>query len=268
MISEKKLFLFDIDGVIKLGNELIDGSLELCEYINSIGGKSVFITNNSTKSAIDYVKLFENFGFKVDESNFITALTVSKIFLKENYANDLIYAWGTQSFIKELKDSGLKITTDKNDYEKIKCVIVGYNNEMTYNSVCEICEVLQKTSVPYYATNTDWICPVPFGFIPDCGAICKFIEEPTGKKPVYLGKPEPNMVEVALKENPKYSKEECVVVGDRLYTDIACGINAGVDSCVVFTGEATKEDILTTEFKPTYQFENVKEIWHAMQQKK
>ena len=267
MICEKKLFLFDIDGVIRLGDNLIDGALELCEYIDKIGGKSIFITNNSTKSAIDYVQLFHNYGFKVDESNFITALTVSKIYLKNNFSDQLIYAWGTQSFIKELKSSGLKITTDKNDYDKIKCIIVGYNNEMTYSSVCEICEVLQKTSVPYFATNTDWICPVSYGFIPDCGAICKFIEQPTGKSPIYLGKPEPNMVEIALKENPQYSKSDCVVVGDRLYTDIACGINAGVDSCVVFTGEAKKEDILTTEFKPTYQYQSVKEILIAMKNK-
>ena len=264
MIKDKRLFLFDIDGVIRLGDRIIDGAIDLYNYIKKVGGKSIFITNNSTKNAKDYVQTFINYGFDVDESNFITALSVTNLFLKENYKDDLIYAWGTESFVRELKNSGLNITTNKNDYAKIKCIVVGYNNEMTYKSVCEICEVLQKCDAPYYATNTDWVCPVEYGFIPDCGSICKLIESATNKAPKYLGKPEPNMVEISLKENPQYNKNQCVVVGDRLYTDIACGINANVDSCVVFTGEAQREDLVNTEYKPTYQFQSVKEIYLEM----
>ena len=261
MFKDKKLFLFDIDGVIRLGNNLIDGALETCDHIEKIGGKSIFITNNSTKNANDYVDLFKNYGFNVDESNFITALTVTTIFLKNNHSDDLIYAWGTESFVKELKNNGLHITTNKDDFSKIKCVVVGYNSELTYKSLCDICEVLQKTNVPYYATNVDLVCPAPFGFIPDCGSICNLIECSTKKKPIYIGKPEPNMVELALQENPKYSKEQCLVVGDRLYTDIACGINAGVETCVVFTGEAQEEDLKDTEFVPTYKYYSVKEMY-------
>ena len=262
MICNKKLFLFDIDGVIKLGDNIIDGAIDLYEQIRKVGGKSIFITNNSTKSVSSYVELFKKYGFKnIDESNFLTALTVTKKFLKNRYGNKLIYAWGTQSFIDELNDYGLNVTTNKDDYGKIDAIIVGYNNELTYKSLCDICEVLQRSNAEYFATNIDWICPVTFGFIPDCGGICKLISLATGKMPTFLGKPEPNMVQDALLENSQYTREQCVVIGDRLYTDIACGIKSNVDSCVVFTGEATRDDMKTTEFQATYKYNSVKEIY-------
>ena len=88
------------------------------------------------------------------------------------------------------------------------------------------------------------------------------ITESTGKKPTYLGKPSKEVVELCLQLSG-FSKKETLVVGDRLYTDIACGINGGVDTCVVFTGEATKEDLENTPYKPTYQFENVQELLGA-----
>ena len=99
MICNKRLFLFDIDGVIRLGDKIIDGAIELYDLINKKGGKSIFITNNSTKSVSSYVKTFYDYGFKnVDETNFLTALTVTKRFLKNKFGKSLIYAWGTKSF--------------------------------------------------------------------------------------------------------------------------------------------------------------------------
>ena len=85
----------------------------------------------------------------------------------------------------------------------------------------------------------------------------------TDIKPVYLGKPNPKVVELCLLDSG-FSKEETIVVGDRLYTDIACGINAGVDTCVVFTGEATREDMKDTPYKATYEFENVRTFLEAI----
>ena len=89
------------------------------------------------------------------------------------------------------------------------------------------------------------------------------VEIATDKTPTFLGKPAPFMVEEALKQTG-FSKEQSLVIGDRLYTDIACGINAGVDTCVVFTGEVQKEDLIDTKFKPTFQFESVKEILETL----
>lgn len=257
-IKDKRLFLFDIDGVIKLGDTLIDGAFDLYNHIKSIGGKSLFITNNSTKSLTDYVKYFKNLGFDTNESEFITALSITTKYLLKYHKNDKIFVVGTKSLVGELKSVNLNIT--ENFENNVNVVLVGFDNELNYKKITDACNILQNQKVVYLATNPDLRCPMPFGYIPDCGAIVDLIYKATELSPKYLGKPEPDMVNLALDENKMYTKEQTVVVGDRLYTDIACGINAGVDTCVVFTGEATKEKILDSIYNPTYEFYSVKEM--------
>ena len=113
--------------------------------------------------------------------------------------------------------------------------------------------------MPFYGTNPDLCCPIDFGFVPDCGAICNMLTDSTGKKPVYLGKPSRQVVDLCLSLSG-FSREETLVVGDRLYTDIACGINGEVDTCVVFTGEAKPEDMADTPYPADYCFANIKEL--------
>ncbi len=265
MKLNKKLFLFDIDGVIRLGDTLIDGAVELYDYINNIGGKSIFITSNSTKSGRDYVDHFRELGFDVDESNFTTALTITVEYLKKHHSSDLIYVAGTESLFKELKDNNLKVT--KCYDEKVTVVLVGYDTELTFEKVVTVCKLLQTLKVTYLATNVDLKCPVPYGFIPDCGGIVKFIQIATDREPKFLGKPSPDMVYKALEENKQFTKEQTLVVGDRLYTDIACGINAGVDTCAVLTGECDEEELKNTEYKPTFVFKSVKELLEELRKK-
>lgn len=262
MLKDKKLFLFDIDGTIAIGDTLYDGSRELLDYIESIGGKAYYITNNSTKSNEDYVKKFEkSFGLKTTENQFVTSGYMTMHYLWDNYRDKKIFVVGTKSFVKDLQEKGLKVTTEVED--DIELVVVAYDSELNYEKLIKVSQVLFEKDVPFYATNPDLRCPIDFGFIPDCGAICDMITATTDKKPVYLGKPNPKVVELCLLDSG-FSKEETIVVGDRLYTDIACGINAGVDTCVVFTGEATREDMKDTSYKATYEFENVRTFLEAI----
>lgn len=261
-MTKKKLFLFDIDGTLAVGDTLYDGSAKLLEYIDRIGGKSYFITNNSTKSGADYVKKFkEAFGLDSTEDQFITSGYMTIRFLKEHYADKKIYVLGTQSFLSELQKNGLRITeTAEKD---IDCIVVAYDSELSYAKLSEACKALLTTDVPFYGTNPDLRCPIDFGFIPDCGAICNMLTETTDKTPTYLGKPSKEVVNLCLALSG-FSKEETLVVGDRLYTDIACGINGGVDTCVLFTGEAKPEDLKDTLYPPTYAFENVNALLQAL----
>lgn len=262
-LKNKKLFLFDIDGTIAVGDTLYDGSAELLEHIKATGGKTYYITNNSTKSGADYVQKFRTaFGLETTEDQFITSGYMTIRFLKEHFADKIIYVLGTASFITELRKNGLLITETAED--GIDCVVVAYDSELTYTKLTQACKILLTTEVPFYATNPDLRCPVDFGFIPDCGAICDMLSATTGKIPVYLGKPSKEVVDLCLSLSG-LSRGETLVIGDRLYTDIACGINAEVDTCVVFTGEATPDDIPETPFKPAYAFENVRELLQHLQ---
>lgn len=260
-LKKKKLFLFDIDGTLAVGDTLYEGSADLINYIDSIGGKAYYITNNSTKSGMDYVTKFRNaFQLETTEDQFVTSGYMAIRFLKEHFADKKIFVLGTSSFVAELRKNDLQVTEICEP--GIDCVIVAYDSELNYNKLTEVCKVLFTMDVPFYATNPDLRCPIDFGFIPDCGAICDMITQTTDKVPTYLGKPSKEVVDLCVSLSG-FSKEETLVVGDRLYTDIACGINGEVDTCVVFTGEATPEDIKETQYRPTYAFENMKELLEA-----
>ena len=237
MLKNKRLFLFDIDGTIATGNQLYDGTKELLQLIEQVGGKAIYITNNSTKSTTDYVKKFEGWNLRTEEWQFVTSGFMAAQYLKEQ---------------------GIIVTECVE--EGIECVLVGYDSELRYEKLERVCEILSKEKIPYLATNPDLCCPAPFGFIPDCGSICQMIENSTGKRPKYLGKPAREVVDYC-KEMTKFSEEETIVIGDRLYTDIACGIAAGVETCVVYTGEATKEDVKNTKFIPDYEFDTIKDFF-------
>ncbi len=260
-LKKKRLFLFDIDGTLAVGDTLYEGSAPLLQYIEAIGGKAYYITNNSTRSGQDYVQKFRSaFHLNTTKEQFITSGYMTLRFLKERYSKAKIFVLGTASFVSELQKNGLYVVETAQDH--IDCVVAAYDSELSYGKLTEICKVLQTADVPFYATNPDLRCPIDFGFVPDCGAICSMITQTTDKSPIYLGKPSGEVVSLCLALSG-FSKEETLVVGDRLYTDIACGINAGVDTCVVFTGEAAPEDIENTPYKPDYAFENIMKLYKA-----
>lgn len=261
-LKNKKLFLFDIDGTLAVGDTLYEGSADLLDYIRRTGGKAYYITNNSTRSGSDYVQKFRtSFGLETAEEQFITSGYMTLRFLKQHYRDKKIFVLGTSSFVEELTKGGLWVT--ETAQEDIACVVAAYDSELNYEKLVQASRALLTTDVPFYATNPDLRCPIDFGFIPDCGAICGMLTQTTGREPVYLGKPSREVVELCL-EQSGFSGSETLVVGDRLYTDIACGINGGVDTCVVFTGEARPEDMDGTPYPADYAFDSILELLRAI----
>lgn len=262
-LSSKKLFLFDIDGTLAVGDTLYEGSADLLSHIAQIGGKAYYITNNSTKSGADYVEKFRSaFHLETSEDQFITSGYMALRFLLAHYREQKIFVLGTSSFVAELRRNGLDVTQTVQEGNAIGCVLVAYDSELTYGKLIQASRVLLTTDAPFYATNPDLRCPIDFGFIPDCGAICSMLTQTTDRQPTYLGKPNKEVVELCLSRSG-FSREETLVVGDRWYTDIACGINGGVDTCVVYTGEARPEEAADTPYPATYAFWNIKELSDA-----
>lgn len=261
-LKDKKLFLFDMDGTIYRENDLFDGAIELFNEIKARGGHFAFITNNPTKSVKDYIKKLNNLGIDgIDKDNFFTSAQASLMIFKEKFGDKLVYAQGTRSFITELKEGGLNLTEEYTD--KAHAVLVSFDTELTADKLRHTCKILTLHDIPYYATNPDWVCPVDFGSIPDCGSMCVGIEYATGKKPIFIGKPEPTMI-LELMKKFNCSKQETLVVGDRVYTDVASGINAGVDAICVLSGEATVKDIEESAIKPTFTLNSIKDILNQL----
>ncbi|WP_026766265.1 HAD-IIA family hydrolase [Selenomonas ruminantium] len=255
-LKNKKLWLFDMDGTIYEEGHVFDGTFNLLDAIVEQGGRYVFITNNSSKSVIDYIQKVNQLGIRADIENFFTSSQAAILYLKQNYPGAKVYCQGTKSFVEELGNAGIDVTEE---VKPVDIVLIGFDMELTTEKVRNTCEILSTQDVDYIATNPDWACPVSFGFIPDCGSICLMIKNATEKWPKFIGKPEPTMVQIVM-EKFGIESNDTVVVGDRLYTDIAAGLNAGVQAICVLTGEATVERIINSENKPSYTFESVYDI--------
>ncbi len=164
---------------------------------------------------------------------------------------------------EELEREEIRLTFEPDD--DTDCIIVGYDTELTYKKLRDVSYLLQtKKDIPYIATNPDRGCPTEFGLVPDCFAICEAINYAAHRRPLYIGKPKGFMADFAVDRSP-FTKEETVVIGDRLYTDIALGVNAGVDTVCVLSGESTAEDIEQSDIKPTFVFKDIKHLLDFLQ---
>lgn len=193
-LSKKKLFLFDIDGTLALDAVLLTGSRELLAYIDSIGGKSIYITNNSTKSVDAYIEKFARWNLQTDESSFITATYAAVKWLKTNVGEQKIFVVGTRSFVEELCKAGLNVVETPD--EDVACVLIGFDDELTYQKLEHACYLLQtRPKLIFAATNPDLVCPTVYGFVPDCGSICQMVQNAVKREPIYLGKPNRGIVD-------------------------------------------------------------------------
>lgn len=259
-LKDKKLFLLDLDGTLYVSEKIIGKSLEFLDAVVENGGKYMFLTNNSSKSVDTYIERLNKIGFKAAEDNFFTSAQATAYYIENKYGkNKRAYVVGTESFKKSLIKDGFNITDELED--GIELLVVGYDTELTYKKLEEACILIHR-GVEYIATNPDLACPSQYGFIPDCGAITACIESATGKKPHYAGKPDPTMVYMAA-EKSGFSLDEACMIGDRLYTDIATGNNAGITSVAVLTGETTREEIAvaTGELVPDIVCESIDDIY-------
>ena len=263
ILREKKLFLFDMDGTIYLEDEVFDGTLDLLNYIEQIGGKAVYVTNNSSKNASGYIERLKKMGITATEDDFMTSIHVTGMYLKKHHKEGKIYVFGTKALVHALKEEyALPVTTRYE--EDITCLVIGFDTELTFQKLEDASRLLlTKPELSYIATNPDFVCPVSFGAVPDCGSIAQALCNATGRMPKVMGKPEAEMALAAM-EKYGYKKEETVLIGDRIYTDIACGVNAGVTAVLVLSGESTMQTVQESAIKPDIILQDVREMYRIL----
>lgn len=256
VIPQIKLYLFDMDGTLYLGDQLYPFTCELLQTIRRTGGRYLFMTNNSSKSVSAYIEKLAKLGIPAVYEDFITSSQATAYYLKKHHPGKRLYVCGTQSLKDELAGQGFEITED---IDATQCIVMGFDTELTFQKLLDVSKMLCTRDLPYIATNPDYVCPTEFGSVPDCGSVCDMIFNATGKRPTVIGKPQALMPQLAM-EMTGCTPENTAVVGDRIYTDIKSGLNAGTVTILVMSGETTYEILESSPDKPHFVMESAAEI--------
>ncbi len=261
LLRSKKLYLFDMDGTLYLGDRLYPFTIELLKNLKETGRKYLFMTNNSSKSVEDYIKKLAKLGIPAAREDFITSSQATAYYLKAHFPGKRLYVCGTRSLKRELEAEGFAVTEA---VEETEVIVMGFDTELTFQKLHDVSFLLlTREDIPYIATNPDYVCPTEFGAVPDCGSVCDMIYNATGKRPVVIGKPSPLMPQLAM-ERWGYSREETAVVGDRIYTDVRSGLNAGITGILVMSGETDETILAASEVKPHLVLRDAGEILSAL----
>ena len=178
-----------MDGTIYLGDRLFDGTVDFLEYVRASGGKYLFLTNNSSRSVDAYIDRMARFGISTTKEDFLTSVDALCVYLSKNgYGGKRLYAFGTASFRRQLTDAGFSVTDRLED--GIDALVCGFDTELTFRKLEDACILLGR-GVDFIAANPDWVCPTSYGYVPDCGSVCEMLFRATGRRPVFIGKPQP-----------------------------------------------------------------------------
>ena len=250
-LKNVKCFLLDMDGTFYLGDNLIDGSLDFLECLRRTGRQAVFLTNNSSKSREIYVRKLRRLGVTEPFLRVYSSSLATGRYVLREFAGKKAFLLGNEALRAELTGMGVAIDDERPDY-----VIIGFDTTLDYAKMTRVCDLV-RAGLPYVATHPDFNCPTETGFIPDIGAIIAFIKASTGREPqLIIGKPYSGIVKDALMVTG-LQPDELAMCGDRLYTDIATGVNFGMTSILVMSGETTWEDRAVSETKPTLTFDRL-----------
>lgn len=254
-------YLFDLDGTIYLGDRLLPGAYELVTSLREAGKQTLFLSNNPTRDPQMYADKLGRLGLPTPTSHIVNTVVTMTAWLRAEAADASVFVIGEEPLVRAVEQAGIRLTDDP---EKIDIVIASYDRTFDYRKLQIAFDALwHHGRARLVTTNPDAYCPMPGGRgEPDAGAIVAAIEACTSVScEVNVGKPSAVMLEAALSVLD-LSAQDCLMVGDRLYTDIAMAVAAGVDSALVLTGETTVDMLheLAQDSRPTYVVERIDEL--------
>ena len=257
---QKKLFLLDMDGTLYLGDQLFDGTLDFLNYLRTHDARPVYLTNNSSRGVDAYVDKLARLGIIAGPEDFFTSVDAAIEYLKPD-RDKKIYLFGTRSFFRQMQEAGYRVT-DRLEPD-IDLLLCGFDTELTFQKLEDACILLGR-GVRFVATNPDWVCPTDYGYVPDCGSVCQMLYNATGRRPEVIGKPQPEMALLAM-QKAGVPPEQTVLIGDRIYTDIACGAAAGIDTILILSGESTLKTLEESDIKPTYVMQDIRQVLSCLE---
>ena len=262
VLKNKKLFIFDMDGTIYLGEQVFPYAVDFINKLRKSGRKVLFFTNNASRSPETYVTRLEKMGFSPSSDEIMTSGDVTAEFLIRQRAGKTVYLMGTSDLEKNFREKGIRLI--EGNEEKADIVVTSFDLTLTYEKLKNVCRYIMN-GAEFLSTHPDLNCPTENGSIPDSGAIAAFVTASTGKTPTYFGKPYRETIDM-ISEATGFGLDEMCIFGDRLYTDIAIGKKHGVTAVLVLSGETQPEDVdaATPAEKPDYVFDSLDNVDQIM----
>ncbi|MBR3871079.1 MAG: HAD-IIA family hydrolase [Clostridia bacterium] len=257
LLREKKLFVMDMDGTIYLGDKVIKGAPEFIQRVRDNNAKVMYFTNNASKNPDLYLEKLHRLGFTAHREEIVTSGDVTVGFLNKHRAGKTVYLMGTPALHETFEKAGIHPVKEG---EPADIVVVSFDTTLTYEKLDNACALI-RNGAEFLSTHPDINCPIENGFMPDSGAICALVTLSTGVEPRYFGKPNAETAEY-IEDYSGIARKDTVMIGDRLYTDIATGKKHGITAAFVLSGEGTMEDVekLDDSMKPDIIFGSVDDI--------
>ncbi|MDR3305380.1 MAG: HAD-IIA family hydrolase [Clostridiales Family XIII bacterium] len=261
ILKDVKLFVLDMDGTFYLGDRIFKGSLPFLDAIRESGKDFLFFTNNSSKTPELYIEKLKRMGCEIDRSGIMTSGDVTIRYLETFHKGESVFLMGTEALRNQFRESGINLAEGPPDIagrERPDVVVCAFDTELNYYKLERACSAIRNGAV-FLATHPDINCPTETGFIPDCGALCAAVALSAGRPPRYLGKPFPETPDMILSATG-YAAADIAFVGDRLYTDVAAGVNNGAKGFLVLSGETRAEDVAGSGVAPDAVFADLGEM--------
>lgn len=252
-IRNKSGFICDMDGVIYHGNRVLDGVIEFVDWLQSEKKKFVFLTNSSERTIKELQEKLARMGISVSNDHFYTSALATAAFLKSQKPDGSAYIIGEAGLINALYNAGYSINNIDPDY-----VVMGEARSYSYEQIEKAVNLVYK-GAKLIGTNPDISGPIENGIAPATKALIAPIEIATGKQAYFVGKPNPLMMRIALKKLG-IRREDTIIIGDRMDTDIIAGIESEIDTCLVLSGITSENEINEFAYRPRYVLKGVGEI--------
>lgn len=259
-VRQARCFALDMDGTIYLGQRVLPGAREFVAFLQARGVRTVFLTNNSSRGVEDYYLRLRSMGFDVQQEDILTSGQAAGAYLQAHYPGRRVFVMGNERLVRQIRQCGVDVCRDG-----AEVVLAGFDTTLTYETLTRVCDYV-RAGLPFVATHPDYNCPVDGGFIPDLGAMLALIEQSAGRRPdVVIGKPNEQMVQY-LTQRTGVPRAETVMVGDRLYTDVAAGVLHGMTSVLVLSGETKRQDLAASRIQPDLVVRGVDELYDILRE--
>ncbi len=251
-MSNYKAYFLDLDGTVYRGKSAIREAVRFIHYLQSKGIEPFFVTNNASMTQAQLQERLANMNIQTTEEQIITSSIVAANYIAKHFPNKEVFMIGEIGLEVALKDKGIPITQDL-----AEVVVMGIDRQINYEKLATACLSI-RDGATFLSTNSDHAFPTERGFLPGNGAFTKLVEHSTGKAPLFLGKPQPLILEI-IQQKYGFEKEEMIMIGDNYQTDILTGIQFGIDTAHVNTGVNRTEEVRMMEKQPTYFLESLEE---------